>query len=257
MLCEENQILKRLNGLCVRLILLFCAISVTSVQASKLGGLNSLGIKMVPISDTVLLAAHETRVSDFRVYVEEGGVEIPAPFFEQGPNHPVVNISWEDAQRFCAWLTKREHRKGVISKKQYYRLPTESEWLEAAGLQGKREQSYIEERELAFTWGRAWPPPLKAGNFSQELGVDQFENTAPVSSFRPNTNGFYDLSGNVWEWCEDTFEGATDIRVLKGGSWRMREPSRLALNRRIGNACGLRLPTYGFRIALALRASDP
>lgn len=212
---------------------------------------NSIGMRFAEISENVWMSLYETRVRDFAAFVEAGGRAVPAPTFEQGENHPVVNVSWEDAQRFCYWLTAYEREKGHIGEEDYYRLPTEAEWMRAAGINVSPKGDIFQLRRLVFCWGDAWPPPAGVGNFAQNLGIESYAYTAPVGSFASNENGFYDLSGNVWEWCDDTFEGVSDIRVLKGGSWRMREPSRLALNRRIGNACGLRLPTYGFRVVLS------
>lgn len=212
---------------------------------------NSIGMRFSEVADGVWMSVYETRVQDFAAFVDAGGTAVPGPSFEQGPDHPVVNVSWEDAQRFCLWLTGLERASGSIAEGQFYRLPTEEEWVRAAGLDTSSVSGLGQGSRLIFAWGESWPPPPGVGNFDPKLGIETYECTAPVGSFPVNENGFYDLSGNVWEWCADTFEGVSDIRVLKGASWRMREPSRLALNRRIGNACGLRLPTYGFRVVLA------
>lgn len=217
---------------------------------------NSIGMRFRQINDGIWMSIYETRVGDFAAFVEAGGRAVPAPSFEQRADHPVVNVSWEDAQRFCLWLTGVERASGDIVGGQYYRLPTEREWMRAAGFDFSSADELSQSSRLVFAWGDAWPPPPGAGNFDPKLGIESFDHTAPVGSFRANENGFYDLSGNVWEWCADTFEGVSDMRVLKGASWRMREPSRLALNRRIGNACGLRLPTYGFRVVLASGGLD-
>ena len=210
---------------------------------------NSLGMSFAELQDGIYMSRYETRVQDFEHFVDAGGRALPKPAFEQGPNHPIVNVSWEDAQRFCLWLTGHERRAGTIGSNQSYRLPSESEWMQAVGLDVAGEADWMQMRRLVF-------PGERRGHrqwiwkFFRCAASESFVNTAPVGSFPPNADGFYDMSGNVWEWCEDAFEGVADIRVLKGGSWRMREPSRLALNRRIGNACGLRLPTYGFRVVL-------
>ena len=211
---------------------------------------NALGMKFRPVSEGVYLSIFETRVRDFSAFVEDGGRQPPSPAFPQSADHPVVNVSWEDAQRFCFWLTAKGRADGSLGEDERYRLPTEAEWMKAANVETPKKGSLSDSRRLHFGWGEEWPPPEDAGNYSPALGIDAFPHTAPVGSFPPNENGFYDLSGNAWEWCFDSFEGVSDIRVLKGSSWRMREPSRLALNRRIGNPSGLRLPTYGFRVAL-------
>jgi formylglycine-generating enzyme required for sulfatase activity len=113
----------------------------------------------------------------------------------QGPgshflaDHPVVHVSWYDAMAFCTWSGKR--------------LPSESEW-EYAGRGGRTEALYA--------WGNSAPGAEKSqGNYWQgsfpenNTGEDGFLKTSPVGSFRPNEFGLYDMSGNVWEWCNDWY----------------------------------------------------
>lgn len=195
-------------------------------------------------------------MSDFSTFAEAEDRRWPAPYFEQGEDHPAVNISWEDANQFCAWLTRMEREDGLLPEGWQYRLPTEEEWMLAASLPLDLEDaefSIPEPQDLVFAWGSRWPPPPDAGNFSPDLHVDDFEATSPVGTFEPNPYGIYDLSGNVWEWCSDFFEGARDLRVLKGGSFRMREVSDLVLTSRVGNVSYLRLPAYGFRVVIETR----
>lgn len=237
---------RRLVGPGLLMIALCPVLSASAGEAF----VNSLGMRFLKLEADVWLCIHETRIEDFEAFASATGVALPGAHFPQEPDHPVVNVSWEDAKRFCAWLTEKERAAGTIPETRSYRLPTEAEWERAAGLEPGESLSRYATDPLRFTWGESWPPPLESGNFAERMGVDPFPYTAPALSFSPNERGYYNLSGNVWEWCEDSFEGAQDVRVLKGGSWRMYEPSRLAVNRRIGNQCGLRLPTYGFRLAL-------
>ncbi len=58
-----------------------------------------------------------------------------APGFQQSPDHPVVGVSWEDANQFCAWLTKKERSEGTLATFQSYRLPTDREWSRAVGIE--------------------------------------------------------------------------------------------------------------------------
>ena len=104
-------------------------------------------------------------------------------------DHPVVHVSWHDAQAYCQWIGKR--------------LPTEAEWEYAArgGLVQKK-----------FPWGNDLTPGgehhcnIWQGNFPDYNSLeDGFLGTAPAKSFKPNDFGLYNMAGNVWEWCNDWF----------------------------------------------------
>lgn len=138
-------------------------------------------------------------------------------------DHPVVHVSWNDANAYCSWAGRR--------------LPTEAEWEFASrgGLESAR-----------FPWGDelldehgAWRVNIWQGAFpSVNTQEDGFLTTAPVRSYRPNGYGLWQTAGNVWEWCADAFSPATygrragngtvhdpsgpgngDLRVMRGGSY--------------------------------------
>ena len=138
--------------------------------------------------------------------------------------HPVVNVSWEDATAFCAWLTRKERAEGKIGPKDEYRLPSDHEWSCAIGIGSKENAGTSPEDKSqklpGYPWGNSWPPPNGAGNFGGNAGYgDAYDRTAPVGSFRVDQNGLYDLSGNVYEWCLDWYSSGQEYRVLRGGSW--------------------------------------
>jgi formylglycine-generating enzyme required for sulfatase activity len=221
---------------------------------------NTLGMKFVPVKGTeVAFCIWETRVKDYAAFAaaNAGVVERwKKPFgdkFKQADTHPVVHVSWNDANAFCAWLTKKELAAGKIKAGQKYRLPTDAEWSVAVGL-GKEKGNTPEEKDSGikdvYPWGKEWPPPKGAGNYRQILKVDNFEYTSPVGSFAVNKLGLHDMGGNAWEWCEDWYDPATKTdRVLRGASWDDFSPDYLLSSRR-GDAPVSRGDDVGFRCVL-------
>jgi sulfatase modifying factor 1 len=140
-------------------------------------------------------------------------------FAAQTPECPVVNVTWNDAQEFCKWLSKKEEAT--------YRLPTEAEW-EYACRAGTTTRYYFgdDPEDLVF-YGNA-ADQAHRGIYSKPDDVvlfkwvdgkrtdttipfpflhrnDGFAFTAPVGKFRPNNFGLYDMNGNVWQWCQDWY----------------------------------------------------
>lgn len=178
---------------------------------------NSLGMKFVPVPNTkVLFGIWDVRVRDYSAFVKATGRKWNTPHFQQGPDHPAVNVSWEDAKAFCQWLGAKENR--------IYRLPTDQEWSFAAGLppeSGTTPQEKDSQIKDVFPWGTPWPPPPGAGNYAGSKTIENFDQTSPAGSFAPNRNGLYDMGGNVWQWCEDWYDDNRRKRVLRGGAWNI------------------------------------
>ncbi len=216
---------------------------------------NSLGMRFVPVGK-FWICIWETRVKDFEQFYEQShynaGVGWREPGFKQTPTHPVINVSWNDAAAFCKWLTEEERKKGLLGE-QEYRLPTDLEWSQAADLTGETGLTPAQ-RDGAlphvFLWGTAWPPPSGVGNFANVISYDEFEWTAPVGSFRPNKYGIFDLAGNAWEWCQDTYDSSTTNRVLRGESWNLWPNSNLSASNRRFLPPDTRISDVGFRLII-------
>jgi len=215
---------------------------------------NRLRMKFIPVPGTnVLFSIWETRVRDYAAFVQAMGREMRNSDFEQTPKDPVVNVSWEDAKNFCMWLTEKESREGKIARHQIYRLPTDEEWSVAVGLPNERGTTPREkDGKIAdvYPWGTQWPPPRKAGNYAPSLGVDSFETTSPVGSFAANRYVLFDMGGNVWEWCEDSYDESQKCRVLRGGSWYYHGRENLLSSCRLSVNPNFRLGDFGFRCVL-------
>jgi len=172
--------------------------------------LKRLEAKLLPVPGTgVLMSATECTIAEWMHYLALSGTVIdwahPSARMMESKEQPAVNISWNQAEGFCKWLSARSGK--------VWRLPTKREWLAAAG-------------EKTYPWGGYFPPLSDDGNYSltadgkfddSGFGVDLIYGTAPVASFRPNGLGFYDMAGNVWEWSWDLEEGRHRVR---GGGWR-------------------------------------
>jgi formylglycine-generating enzyme required for sulfatase activity len=259
---------------------------------------NSLGMKFVPVAATqVLFSVWDTRVQDFEMFVKSTGYDATGgmyslgkdgwkqrgatwkePGFSQGANHPVVGVSWNDAEEFCKWLTKRERSAGDLPQDREYRLPKDEEWSAAVGLKDE-PGSTPEEKDgkiKLYPWDipqkrdKSWPPPSGAGNYAGEEAMigdwpsgwsviagynDGYPRTSLVGSFEANLSGLYDMGGNVWQWCEDWYNAQAQYRVLRGASWGDFNPDYLLASCRFSSAPVSRGVFFGFRCVVAVESS--
>ena len=161
--------------------------------------------------------------------------EGPHSSIDERMEHPVVHVSWGDAEAFCRWAGLR--------------LPTEAEWEYAA------RGGLVQQR---FPWGNEQQPGgehvmnVWQGRFPGENTLDDgYLGTCPVDEFPANGYGLHNTSGNVWEWCADRFEPAAEARVIRGGSY-LCHPSycdRYRVAARSSNTPDSSLGHTGFRCA--------
>jgi formylglycine-generating enzyme required for sulfatase activity len=191
----------------------------------------------VAIRHAFLLGKYPVTRGEYAEFARETNREWQPPDFEQTDRHPAVNVSFEDAVAYAAWLSRRTGRR--------YRLPSEAEW-EYACRAGTKTARY---------WGDK--PDRKRANVESR-------GTSEVEAYSPNPWGLHDMLGNVWEWIEDiwheNYAGAPDDgaawirdgdpgrRVLRGGSWN-NNPRNSRAGNRDRNDTGNRNNNAHFRLA--------
>jgi formylglycine-generating enzyme required for sulfatase activity len=161
---------------------------------------------------------------------------------------PVINVTWNDAQRYVAWL------KEMTGKP--YRLLTEAEY----------EYAMRAETQTTYPWG----DDLGKNKADCKQCGSKWDNKqpAPVGSFAPNGFGLYDMAGNVWEWTDDCYHtsydgaptdgsawitpGGCNDRVVRGGSWDRESETLRSANRGSRGNTAARFNNRGFRVARAL-----
>lgn len=209
----------------------------------------------VGIARPFAMGRYPVTVGEWRAYVEatgwqpDGEVDWSAPGFPQTDRHPVVGVTWGDAQRYVSWLSERTGQR--------YRLPSEAEWEYACRAGTK----------TAYSFGDAIDTSLANydGNFTWNGGArgEYRRGTTPVDAFAPNPWGLHDMHGNVWEWVQDvmhdSYEGAPldgsaweeggerARRILRGGSW-LYNPRYLRSALRNGFSAVMSNDIVGFRV---------
>ena len=202
------------------------------------------------------LGRHEVTFAQYDACVEAGGcAERPDDEGWGRGDRPVINVLWDDAQAYVAWLRE--------ATGQPYRLPSEAEWEFAARAGTTTPFSTgatISTSEANYN-----------GNYTYGSGVEgeYRQQTLPVGSFDANPWGLFEMHGNVWEWVEDCWHdnyrgaptdgaawleadgGNCSLRVLRGGSWG-NYPRLLRSAYRLRLSTVLRSRDYGFRVARTL-----
>lgn len=213
----------------------------------------------VGIEQSFALGRYPVTVGEWRAFARDTGwqskldVDWQQPGFAQDDQHPVVCVSWHDAQLYLQWLSEKTGQE--------YRLPSESEWEYAC-----RAGSHT-----AFSFGDDITPEHANydGHFTYNDGPkgNSLGGTTRVGSYQPNPWGLFDMHGNVWEWTQDTVHdnylgapadgsawvqgGDQARRILRGGAW-LYQPRYLRSALRNGYSALLANDVVGFRVARKL-----
>ncbi len=235
-------------------------------------------LREVEITRPFFLAVREVTNREFREFQSGHLSGAYGGYNLEIDHHPVVNVTWEDAARYCNWLSEKAglppvyvERSGTLVPRSPlpmgFRLPTEAEWAWAARYAGSSTPS-------KYPWGDSLPVPPGAGNYGDASAEDilhgalpdyrdGYPATAPAESFSANALGLYNLGGNVAEWVQDFYTftpsppgvverdptgPATGAQhVIRGASWMDTIVTELRLTSRDGG--DQPRPDLGFRIA--------
>ncbi len=215
--------------------------------------------RWVGIEQPIAMGRYPVTVGEWRQFVRatgwqmHGEVNWQSPGFRQGDEHPVVGVTWHDAQLYVRWLSAQTG--------QAYRLPSEAEWEYACRAGTK----------TAFSFGDEINTTLANydGNYTYNGSPkgDYRQGTSRAGEFAPNPWGLFDMHGNVWEWVQDVvhdnYQGAPltgaaweeggdqSRRILRGGSW-LYNPRYLRSALRNGFSATLSNDIVGFRVARGL-----
>ena len=219
--------------------------------------------RLVRLTRPFYLSANEVSNAEYRRFRSAHSSGSAEGNSLDAADQPVVNISWEDAARYCNWLSKKDglppayveaggKLKAVQPLNTGYRLPTEAEWAYVARRHGRS-------KEQRYPWNGGFPPTAVVGNFADASIADALANTvanyndgyrvsAPVGSFAARPAGFHDLGGNVAEWMHDYYavypgeaqKAVTDPagpadgthHVVRDSSWRHGTITELRLSYR-------------------------
>lgn len=180
----------------------------------RYGLANEQPVRWVSISKPIAIGKYEITVAQYALFTKMTGRKMPTSNSNDKTNHPVVNVSWNDAIAYTKWLSDQTGHT--------YRLPSEAEWEYSARAGSK----------AAYWWG----DQIGQNQANCKSCSSQWDgiSTAPVGSFKKNPFGLYDTAGNVWEWTQDCYtdsyasassdssawlSGLCDRRVLRGGAW--------------------------------------
>jgi formylglycine-generating enzyme required for sulfatase activity len=205
-------------------------------------------VHAVTLSYTYWMGATEVTQAQYQALMGTNPSGFP------GANNPVEQVSWNNAVAYCAALTTQQAALGNVPAGYQYRLPTEAEWEYACRAGTTTE----------FNTGAALFCNDAKFDYSyhSNSSCNYSSSTVPVGSYAPNAWGLYDMHGNVWEWCLDSYASYTagavtdpfvtggPNRVIRGGGWNVNSSfCRSAI--RVSSIPGITDLSLGFRVVLA------
>jgi len=269
--------------------------------------LNESPRHLVKITKPFYLGVHEVTKKQFALFVEDTGYRTDAerngkgakgydlvektlkfdtkydwknPGWLQASDHPVVNVSWNDAVAYCNWLSRTEGRSECYSIEDTrvvevfadgYRLPREAEWEYACRAGTRTRYSSGDHPNSLLGFGNVRDasyeriaPSADESSRSFFRFDDRWAFTSRYGEFKPNRWGLHDMNGNVMEWCQDWFHPyphgivtdpkgpmAGTARAIRGGAWRCGEASCFRAANRESSEPDFASCLVGFRVVLS------
>lgn len=191
--------------------------------------------------DGYWIGKYEVTFKQYDRFCEETVREKPSDEEWGREDRPVINVSWDEADRYCRWLSQKT---GL-----HFKLPSEDQWEKAARGTDARK----------YPWGDKLNDGSKA-NFADSMHSpnkninDGSKYTAPVGSYPGGVSpyGVLDMAGNVWEWCSDQ---PGNLCITKGGDWDTSKQACRAANRK-GRSPSTKNKYCGFRVVMEMGSKD-
>ncbi|MGB5297246.1 MAG: PEGA domain-containing protein [Thiogranum sp.] len=219
--------------------------------------------RLVQLTRPFYLSEKEVTNRQFRLFRASHSSGAAEGAALDGADQPVVKVSWDDAARYCNWLSQKDglpeayrekggHMVALRPATTGYRLPGEAEWVYVARVLGRQSPA-------RYPWAGSYPPTAAVGNFADARISDTFADVVPgyddgyrgsaaVGSFAASPAGFYDMGGNVAEWSHDfyaiypgeaerlvknpTGPASGEHHVVRDSSWRRGNITELRLSYR-------------------------
>ena len=210
-------------------------------------------VHLVTLTNAFWIGKYEVTQAQYQAIMGTNPSYFQGASVPKAPQRPVERVTWNDAVAFCQALTTAEQAAGRVPVGYQYRLPTEAEW------------EYCCRAGTVTDWNTGPLLTTSQANFQGALTAPPYPGgqTAVVGSYLPNAFGLYEMHGNLWEWCLDTYVSYTaaavtnpftaggSIKAIRGGSWNSLSATVCRSAVRDGGGLGASYFSVGFRVVLA------